>query len=111
LCARARDVAPAHPRKVGDREVAAFLTVLAVERKVSASTQDQALAALLFLYREVLGIPIAVGEHAAPANARCSPYGSTQTTSSWRPNQNACNFSRELDTRPTIRGYAPGGVT
>lgn len=62
-----RHVAPAHPREVGDREVAAFLTVLAVERKVSASTQNQALAALLFLYREVLGIPIAVGEHAVRA--------------------------------------------
>jgi integron integrase len=43
------------PRKAGKREVEAFLSGLAVHRKVSASTQNQALAALLFLYREVLG--------------------------------------------------------
>ena len=56
-----------HPRDLGDREIGAFLTSLAVEHKVSASTQNQALAALLFLYREVLGIPITVGEHAVRA--------------------------------------------
>ena len=56
-----------HPRDLGDREVGDFLTSLAVDRKVSASTQNQALAALLFLYREVLGIPIGVGEHAIRA--------------------------------------------
>jgi integron integrase len=40
---------------MGAAEVQAFLTYLAVERKVSASTQNQAKAALLFLYREILG--------------------------------------------------------
>ncbi len=44
-----------HPRDMGQQEVAAFLTHLAVARKVSASTQNQALCAILFLYREVLG--------------------------------------------------------
>jgi len=39
---------------MGSVEVNAFLTHLAVERRVSASTQNQALSALLFLYREVL---------------------------------------------------------
>ena len=43
-----------HPREMGSEEVNAFLTHLAVELKVSASTQNQALAALLFLYRELL---------------------------------------------------------
>jgi integron integrase len=43
-----------HPRTMGCDEVEAFLTHLAVERQVSASTQNQALAALLFLYRELL---------------------------------------------------------
>jgi integron integrase len=43
-----------HPREMGSREVNAFLSHLAVEEKVSASTQNQALAALLFLYRELL---------------------------------------------------------
>src|SRR5882762_10503047 len=45
-----------HPREMGAPEVTAFLSFLATERHVSASTQSQALAALLFLYKEVLGI-------------------------------------------------------
>ncbi|MGH7311008.1 MAG: integron integrase [Candidatus Rokuibacteriota bacterium] len=44
-----------HPAEMGAAEVTRFLTSLAVHRKVAASTQNQALAALLFLYREVLG--------------------------------------------------------
>ena len=43
------------PRKLGKGEVNAFLSGLATRGKVSASTQNQALAAILFLYREVLG--------------------------------------------------------
>lgn len=43
-----------HPRDMGGPEIEAFLSNLAVSRNVSASTQNQALAALLFLYREVL---------------------------------------------------------
>jgi len=45
-----------HPKDMDAIEVEAFLTNLAVEGSVSASTQNQALSALLFLYREVLGI-------------------------------------------------------
>ncbi len=47
-----------HPQDLGGAEVTAFLTHLAAERNVSASTQSQARAALLFLYREVLGIDL-----------------------------------------------------
>jgi len=47
-----------HPRELGAREVTAFLTSLAVERGVSASTQSQAKSALLFLYRHVLGVEL-----------------------------------------------------
>jgi integron integrase len=43
-----------HPRDLGAPEVEEFLTSLAVKGRVAASTQNQALAALLFLYREVL---------------------------------------------------------
>ncbi len=43
-----------HPRTMGSAEVNAFLTHLAVDQQVSASTQNQALAAMLFLYRELL---------------------------------------------------------
>src|SRR5690606_5259226 len=45
-----------HPRELGLAEVEAFLSSLAVRDGVAASTQNQALSALLFLYREVLGI-------------------------------------------------------
>jgi len=43
-----------HPQEMGHAEIEAFLTYLAVERKVSASTQNQAFSALLLLYRDVL---------------------------------------------------------
>lgn len=47
-----------HPRDMGKTEIEAFLSMMANERKVSASTHNQALSALLFLYREVLGIDV-----------------------------------------------------
>jgi len=47
-----------HPREMGAEEVTAFLNHLARERSVAASTQNQALAALLFLYKEVLAAPL-----------------------------------------------------
>ncbi|MEO6227520.1 MAG: integron integrase [Thermomonas sp.] len=43
-----------HPRQLGARELETFLSRLAVDGKVAASTQNQALAAILFLYRDVL---------------------------------------------------------
>jgi integron integrase len=45
-----------HPHKLGAAEVQAFLTHLAVDRSVASPTQNQAKSALLFLYREVLGV-------------------------------------------------------
>ncbi len=47
-----------HPRDMGAREIEAFLTHLAVQGKVAASTQNQALSALLFLYREVFEVEV-----------------------------------------------------
>ena len=47
-----------HPSEMGKLEVEAFLSALAVDGQVAASTQNQALAACLFLYREVLGIDL-----------------------------------------------------
>jgi integron integrase len=44
-----------HPDEMGESEINAFLTHLAVKERVAASTQNQALSALLFLYRHVLG--------------------------------------------------------
>lgn len=47
-----------HPKVLGPKHVEAFLTDLAVSRNVAAATQNQALSALLFLYREVLGVDL-----------------------------------------------------
>ena len=87
-----------HPAEMGAPEVTAFLTSLAVHGKVGASTQNQALSALLFLYRDVLGVelpwlddivrakrPAAPARRARPAT-RCAPSssGSTACHGSWR---------------------------
>ena len=47
-----------HPRDIDAKGIEAFLTMLATERHVSASTHNQALSAILFLYREVLSIDL-----------------------------------------------------
>lgn len=47
-----------HPREMGAPEVEAFLSHLAVQRNVATSTQNQALSAILFLYRDVLNIEL-----------------------------------------------------
>jgi integron integrase len=47
-----------HPRDMGTAEVESFLAMLANQRRVSASTHNQALSSLLFLYREVLGLQL-----------------------------------------------------
>lgn len=56
-----------NPVEMGAPEVEAFLSHLAVEKSVSASTQNQALAALLFLYRQVLSVDLPWLEKFAPA--------------------------------------------
>lgn len=47
-----------HPKDVGARDVTAFLSALATELDVAAATQQQALSAVLFLYRHVLEIDL-----------------------------------------------------
>ena len=56
-----------HPADMGENEISAFLTHLAVEGRVSASTQNQALHALLFFYRRVLNRNIHELEGMTPA--------------------------------------------
>jgi len=56
-----------HPKEMGAPEIEAFLTHLAVEEHVAASTQNQALSALLFLYREVLGQELDISINAVRA--------------------------------------------
>ena len=50
---------PHHPRELGESEITAYLNYLATDRKVAASTQNQALSALLFLYKEILKVDLA----------------------------------------------------
>ena len=52
-----------HPRDCGAAEIERFLTYLAVERRCSASTQNQALSAILFLYKEVLQVRLQWLQH------------------------------------------------
>ena len=49
-----------HPREMASLEVNEFLTYLAVQRKVAASTQNQAFSALLFLFTKMLQIPLEI---------------------------------------------------
>lgn len=63
-----------HPREMGAEEVGAFLTHLAVNRAVAAATQCQALNALVFLYRELLGVDLGkLPEVARPRRKRKVP--------------------------------------
>jgi len=57
-----------HPRELEAAEITAFITWLAVERHIAASTQNQALSGILFLYKEVLGLEI--GDVVVPPRAR-----------------------------------------
>ena len=56
-----------HPRELGSAGVARFISSLATDGRVSASTQNQALSALLFLYRDVLREPFSPGDEAVRA--------------------------------------------
>src|SRR5699024_7462146 len=63
-----------HPAEMAEAEVVEFLTYLATERGVSAATHQQALSALLFLYRNVLMVELAwLGDIARPKKPRRLP--------------------------------------
>ena len=69
-----------HPRDMDAHEVRAFLTMLATERNVSVSTHNQALSALLFLYRHVLGVALPwLEDLKRPTRARRIPCVLTQS--------------------------------
>jgi len=63
--------AKTHPRNMGKKEIEAFLSHLAVQQHVAASTQRQALNAIVFLYKKVLDIP--VDEKLEPVRAKRPP--------------------------------------
>ena len=56
-----------HPKELGGAEVEAFLTNLGTQRKVAAPTQTPALCAVLFLYKDLLGIQRPWLEHVTRA--------------------------------------------
>jgi hypothetical protein len=71
-----------HPTEVGANEVEAFLSFLANERKVSPSTHRQALAAILYLYEEVLEIQLLwLDQIGRPKEARANPRPRTSVCS------------------------------
>jgi hypothetical protein len=107
-----------HPAAMGAAEAEAFLTDLAVAGQVAASTQNQARSALLFLYKEVLGVELPwLGEVAQAKKPKCLPLVLTEdeargplyppsTTSHFRI---AC--PRRLQARQsTINSLAPDAV-
>jgi integron integrase len=80
-----------HPRELGEAEVQAFLSALAVDDKVSASTQKQAWAALVFLYDRVLARPLGDSSGFAPA----------------RPSTRVPTVLSEREVRALLRVLAP----
>ena len=81
---------PRHPRELGPPAIEAFLSHLANQEHVSASTQNQALAALLFLYVQVLAIPLAgLGEFTRAKRPQRVPSVLAQTDALDRKYPNA----------------------
>ncbi len=86
-----------HPNTLGAREVEAFLTDLAVAGQVSASTQNQALGALLFLYRDVLKIDLGRLEAVRASRPKRVPTVLSM--------QEAAILLRAIDRLPTTEPY------
>lgn len=82
-----------HPQDMGEREVEAFLTHLAVNRRVAESTQNQALGAILFLYRHVLS----------------KDLGSLDAVRANRPKRLPTVLSKDEVRRLKYRYYTDGG--
>lgn len=69
-----------HPKFVGSREVRLFLSHLAISRSIAVSTQNQALSALLFLFLDVLGLPLgSLGDITRPKAKKRLPVVLTRT--------------------------------
>jgi site-specific recombinase XerD len=84
-----------HPRELGPLDVESFLIHLAVDGKVAASTQNQAVSALLFLYRQVLGIDLQIQPQLVrPRQSRNVPVVLTKATSAPCRNSSATKTSR-----------------
>jgi hypothetical protein len=95
-----------HPNEMGVVEVEAFLSHLANERKVSASTHKQALSAILFLYKEVLRTELPwLQDIGRPRTAFTSPNGTPTCTMPNGPGFMPMKITRFLPL-PNLRKYA-----
>ena len=86
-----------HPKYLGAHHVERYLSHLATQRKVSASTQRQALNAIVFLYREVLNISLAEKNCARPRETLCD---SAHCFNSER----GTRFAGKNDRNPSVDG-------
>ena len=85
-----------HPRDMGAAEVQQFLSMLITERNVSVSTHNQALSALLFLYREVLGVKLPwLDDVQRPTRPRRIP--SVLTVARWRQAAQPAHWMHSVD--------------
>ena len=99
-----------HPRDLGAADIERFLTALAVRGRVSASTQNQALSALLFLYKQVLGVelPWLDGMERAKRPQRVPTVLTRAETSALLGELRGCALA---DGQPAVRhGHALDGV-
>ncbi len=84
-----------HPKEMGAGEITAFLTHLAVNDAVAASTQNQAFFALLFLYREILEVKL-------PRLEKFTPTRHSNHILSWNQNKEVartCNLKKRKNYR------------
>lgn len=77
-----------HPREMGKAEISAFLSYLAKEKRVAGSTQNQALQAILYLYKQVLQIEIGNIDFARN-QGQTLPHDSNPPRSAEYPRSNA----------------------
>ncbi len=88
---------------MGAPEIEAFLSMLATERKASASTRNQALSALLFLYREVLEFAL-TGQYQSAKQPETDSVGVNQGLGRWRAcGQGIARCAPWLSTVPGLR--------
>jgi len=89
-----------HPKELGEEEVSQFLTHLAINERVSASTQNLALNAIVFLYREVIKKPLGRMEDIvrAKGDAKISAQGT------WKPQLTGYELGHISDAR-TLQSF------
>lgn len=90
-----------HPRDMGATEVEAFLTMLAADRHVASSIHNQALSALLFLCREVLGVDLPDGNLCGQAHAGAAD-------SQWLTREEVTSLFQFLDGERALLGRSAG---